>query len=224
MVADRGMISAKTLAALEARGLEYVLGVRERSAKEVRTLVLGDDAPFVPLVIPRQGRPDTELEAKAVTLGARRYIVCRNLAEAKRDAEVREALHAIHRVNERLAEPVELAEQTVVPQFVRPEQQLEVQFDVRGSDFATVASTEEDRQAIRGAHGADIARAPPGHRICLQCRLRPAYYVDGHDVCTVYLAHEHDAWRQRLARRRARRRRGDNVVSGRPVGNDQRTH
>jgi hypothetical protein len=84
VVADRGMISALTLAALEARGLEYVLGVRERSAKEVRTLVLSDDAPFVPLVIPRQGRPDTELEAKAVTLDGRRYIVCRNRARLRR--------------------------------------------------------------------------------------------------------------------------------------------
>jgi Transposase DDE domain len=94
VVADRGMISAQTLAALEARGLEYVLGVRERSAKEVRTLVLGDDAPYVPLVIPRQGRPDTELEAKAVTLGGRRYIVCRNQAEAEKDAADREAIVA----------------------------------------------------------------------------------------------------------------------------------
>jgi transposase len=35
VVADRGMISAATLAALEARDLEYILGVRERTAKEV---------------------------------------------------------------------------------------------------------------------------------------------------------------------------------------------
>src|ERR687892_160747 len=94
VVADRGMISAQTIAALEARGLEYILGVRERSTKEVRTLVLDDDAPFVPLVIPRQGRPDTELEAKAVSLGDRRYVVCRNLAEAEKDAADREAIVA----------------------------------------------------------------------------------------------------------------------------------
>jgi hypothetical protein len=94
VVADRGMISAQTIAALEVRGLEYILGVRERTAKEVRTLVLDDDAPFVPLVIPRQGRPDTELEAKAVTLGKRRYIVCRNRAEAEKDAAEREAIVA----------------------------------------------------------------------------------------------------------------------------------
>lgn len=94
VVADRGMISAQTLAALEARGLEYVLGVRERSAKEVRTLVLDDAGRFVPLVIPRQGRPDTELEAKAVTFDGRRYIVCRNRAEAEKDAADREAIVA----------------------------------------------------------------------------------------------------------------------------------
>src|SRR5918996_314176 len=92
VVADRGMISAETIAALEARGLEYILGVRERTTKEVHTLVLDDDAPFVPLVIPRQGRPDTELEAKAVTLGKRRYVVCRNLAEAEKDAAERVAI------------------------------------------------------------------------------------------------------------------------------------
>jgi hypothetical protein len=94
VVADRGMISAATIAALEKRGLEYILGVRERSSKEARTLVLGDDAPFVPLVIPRPGRQDTELEAKAVTLGQRRYVVCRNRQEAEKDALERAAIVA----------------------------------------------------------------------------------------------------------------------------------
>ena len=94
VVADRGMIAAKTITALEERGLEYILGVRERSTKEVRTLVLDDETPFVPLAIPRQGRADTELEAKAVTLGERRYIVCRNHAEAAKDAADREAIVA----------------------------------------------------------------------------------------------------------------------------------
>ena len=36
VVADRGMIAAATLAALEERGLEYILGARERSDKLVR--------------------------------------------------------------------------------------------------------------------------------------------------------------------------------------------
>jgi transposase len=67
IVADRGMISAETIATLEARGLLYILGVRERSDKLVREVVLSDAAPFVPLVIDKRGR-DTEYGAKAVTL------------------------------------------------------------------------------------------------------------------------------------------------------------
>jgi hypothetical protein len=51
VVADRGLISAETLAALEARRLLYILGVRERSDELVRELVLDDPAPFVPLVL-----------------------------------------------------------------------------------------------------------------------------------------------------------------------------
>lgn len=92
VVADRGMISAEAIAGLEERGLEYILGVRERSSKEVYEVVLNDPAPSVPLVIPRPRRPDTELEAKEVRVGKHRYVVCRNLIEAKRDAEVRKAV------------------------------------------------------------------------------------------------------------------------------------
>jgi hypothetical protein len=56
VVADRGMISAETVAELEARRLLYTLGVRERSDKLVRELVLDDPAPFVPLVMTKRGR------------------------------------------------------------------------------------------------------------------------------------------------------------------------
>ena len=92
VVADRGMISAATIAALEERKLEYILGVRERSSAEVRRTVIDDQAPFVPLVVPRASGDLTELEAKQVKIGKRRYIVCRNLTEARRDAEQRAAI------------------------------------------------------------------------------------------------------------------------------------
>ena len=92
VVADRGMISAQTIAALEKRKLEYILGVRERSSAEVRRTVIDDSTPFVPLVVPRAAGVLTELEAKQVKIGERRYIVCRNLAEARRDAEQRAAI------------------------------------------------------------------------------------------------------------------------------------
>jgi len=55
VVADRGMISASTIAALEERGLEYVLGARERTDSMVRTVVLEDRRPFTPLCVKRAG-------------------------------------------------------------------------------------------------------------------------------------------------------------------------
>jgi hypothetical protein len=51
VVADHGLISSETLSELEARRLIYILGVRERSDKLVRELVLHDPAPLVPLVL-----------------------------------------------------------------------------------------------------------------------------------------------------------------------------
>jgi transposase len=93
IVADRGMISAETIAALDQRGLLYLLGVRERTDKLVRDVVLNDAAPFVPLTIEKRGR-DTDYSAKPVTLGATRYIVCVNHQEAEKDAAERAAILA----------------------------------------------------------------------------------------------------------------------------------
>ena len=93
VVADRGMISAETVAELEARRLLYILGVRERSDKLVRDLVLGDAGPFVPLAINKRGK-QTDYEAKTVMLAGRRYIVCRNRQEAAKDAADRASILA----------------------------------------------------------------------------------------------------------------------------------
>ncbi len=92
VVADRGMISAPTIAALEERGLEYVLGARERTDSLVRTVVLADERPFTPLCIPRVGGAETQLFVKEVQVEGRRYIVCRNEAEAEKDAADRRAI------------------------------------------------------------------------------------------------------------------------------------
>src|SRR5207245_766354 len=93
VVADRGMISAVTLAELEARGLFYILGVRERSDKLVRELVLDDPAPFVPFTMNKRGK-QADYAAKTVTLAGRRYIVCRNHQEAEKDAADRASILA----------------------------------------------------------------------------------------------------------------------------------
>jgi hypothetical protein len=91
VVADRGMISAATMAGLEARGLEYVLGVRERTDRLVRQVVLEDTTPFTPLLIERASG-ETQLFVKEVTVEGRRYIVARNEAEAEKDRADRAAI------------------------------------------------------------------------------------------------------------------------------------
>ena len=55
VVADRGMISDETIA--DKRSIEYILGARERSDKEVRTVVLADARPGAAghPACPRQG-------------------------------------------------------------------------------------------------------------------------------------------------------------------------
>ena len=91
VVADRGMISAATIAALEERKLEYILGARERSSAVVRRLVLEDTAPLTPLLVER-ARGETQLFVKEVRVGAARYILCRNEAEAERERTERQAI------------------------------------------------------------------------------------------------------------------------------------
>lgn len=93
VVADRGMISAATIAALEKAGVEYILGVRERSSNQVRDEVINDDGMAVPLAIPRQ-KGETQLAVKELRLNGRRYVLCRNEEEARKDAERRAILLA----------------------------------------------------------------------------------------------------------------------------------
>jgi hypothetical protein len=93
VVADRGMISADTVAALEAAKVEYILGVRERTSREVREDVIDDDGVAVPLVIPRQ-KGETRLKVQEVKIAGRRYVLCRNEEEAHKDAAARAELVA----------------------------------------------------------------------------------------------------------------------------------
>nr|WP_193725757.1 hypothetical protein [Ferruginivarius sediminum] len=90
-VAERGMISAETIDSLKARGLEYVPGVRERTDKWVRDVVLDDATPFTPPLVER-ARGETQLFVKEVVVRGRRYIVCRNEAEAEKDRADRQAI------------------------------------------------------------------------------------------------------------------------------------
>jgi transposase len=93
VVADRGMISAATITALEKRKLEYILGARERSTAVVRRLVFEDEQPLTPLLVDR-ARGETQLFVKEVKIGAARYILCRNEAEAERERNERQVIVA----------------------------------------------------------------------------------------------------------------------------------
>jgi transposase len=66
VVADRGMISAATIAALEERKLEYCLGARQRSSAVIRRLVLNDERPLTPLLVER-ARGETQLFVKLIS-------------------------------------------------------------------------------------------------------------------------------------------------------------
>jgi hypothetical protein len=88
------MISAATLEGLEQRGLEYILGARERTDRLVREVVLADEGAFTPLLVERANGAETQLFAKEVRHAGRRYIVCRNEAEAEKDRTDRQAIIA----------------------------------------------------------------------------------------------------------------------------------
>src|SRR3954471_9897678 len=93
-VADRGMISAATIEGLEERGLEYILGARERTDRLVRGVGLADERALTPLLSERANGAETQLFAKEVRHAGRRYIVCRNEAEAEKDRADRQAIVA----------------------------------------------------------------------------------------------------------------------------------
>ena len=101
VVADRGMISARTLAELEERGIEYILGTRERNDAEVRETVLADTTGMVPLSIPKAAGTTTDIEVKEVLVRPwdgkgkpRRYVVCYNPERAAWEAAQRTAIIA----------------------------------------------------------------------------------------------------------------------------------
>lgn len=97
IVADRGMISAETMKAIEERGWWYILGVRMRSSDEARGVVDAANASddFVTVFPKRKRSHDPEpLQVKEVMAGGHRYVVCWNEEQARKDAYDREAIVA----------------------------------------------------------------------------------------------------------------------------------
>jgi hypothetical protein len=95
IVADRGMISAETLAEVEKREWKYILGVRMRSSTEAKTVVAraGRYAEVHPKSDDRND--PSPLKVKEVWVeDARRYVVCVNEDQATKDRHDREAVVA----------------------------------------------------------------------------------------------------------------------------------
>jgi hypothetical protein len=97
VVADRGMVSKATLEAFEKSDppVRYILGVRMRRQKEVNSSVLGSRARWFESVPERNNAKDpAPLKVKEVWVKERRYIVCLNEEERRKDAHDREAILA----------------------------------------------------------------------------------------------------------------------------------
>jgi transposase len=93
IVADRGMISAKTIKELDERNWKYILGVRMRAMKEARDEVLSCGGRYQEVTPKGEGSKDpSPLKVKEVIVKDRRYIVCLNEDQAKKDRHDREAI------------------------------------------------------------------------------------------------------------------------------------
>ena len=93
IVADRGMISANTLDKLDGDQMPYILGVRMRKVKQIRTEILTRSGRYKE-VYPESAdrRKPAPLKVKEVLHEGTRYIVCLNKRQARKDAADREAI------------------------------------------------------------------------------------------------------------------------------------
>jgi hypothetical protein len=97
VVADSGMVSQATLEAFEGSKppVGYIVGVRMRRQKEVNTDVLGHRGRWFESVPERNNPKDpAPLKLKEVWVEKRRYVVCLNEEERRKDAYDRQAIVA----------------------------------------------------------------------------------------------------------------------------------
>ena len=95
VVADRGMISADTIEELEDRHISYILGTRMRRVNEIKFDVLSRGGRYSE-VYPEglTSKDPSPLKVKEILHNDKRYIVCINTRQARKDAADREAIIA----------------------------------------------------------------------------------------------------------------------------------
>lgn len=95
IVADRGMISAETIAELDERRIPYILGARMRRVKNIKVDVLSRAGRYTEVYPEGVKKKDpSPLKVKQVYHNGQRYIVCLNIRQARKDAKDREAIIA----------------------------------------------------------------------------------------------------------------------------------
>lgn len=95
IVADRGMISQETIDQLQAdeRKVHFILGARLRNVKEIYQTVLSRGGRYHEVHGPREKSTDpSPLKVKEVCVEDRRYVVCQNEEQARKDRADREAI------------------------------------------------------------------------------------------------------------------------------------
>ena len=93
VVSDRGMISAETMTYLEEEKIPYILGARMRRSKEVKEEVLSRAGRYREVHPGGVSAKDpSPLKVKDVMVDGRRYIVCLNEKQARKDAADRQAI------------------------------------------------------------------------------------------------------------------------------------
>ncbi len=93
VVADRGMISQDTIKQMEAKGFLYILGVRMRKVNAVKKEVLtrsGKYKEIIPEI--KLSKAPSPLKIKQVWYNEKRYIVCLNSKQARKDEIDRDAI------------------------------------------------------------------------------------------------------------------------------------
>ena len=93
IVSDRGMISDQTMAFLEKEKIPYILGARMRRVKEIKEEVLSRGGRYRE-VYPEgvNSKDPSPLKVKEVLIDNRRYVVCLNERQARKDAADRQAI------------------------------------------------------------------------------------------------------------------------------------
>lgn len=217
IVGDRGMISKSTVRELEESGLEYILGLRMRKDKD------GDR------VLATRGRyrvVEDNLHVKETSVDGKRYVLCYNPVEAKRQKQTRE--HVVEKLKRQIQTGVKsLVKNRQYRRFLRVEDTERIGIDEKAvkreakydGKWILKTNTAMPAEEVAMAYKSlwQVERAFQEMKSSLD--LRPVYHwsesrVRGHImVCFLALVLESGLLRA-LKKGRRETKEGENVAGG----------